>query len=187
MSQEKKKLLRLADVFRDNLDRYDGDTGRAFIAVLDELDRRQGLVEADIHRNTGLFNDTVKALNTVSAQQDKLPARVQGATESVLQATLPLIGRRSQEGAKEGAKPATRGLETLISASEDYEERKRWLTTFAAVGLPLAFCTAFGLGIILGSFGIRQLPASWQWTCKLIGAEHITQENGLSYCIVRKQ
>ncbi len=183
---EPRERRSLAEVFRQQMRKTDNDMPVAFIAVLHELDQRQRLVEDDLDENARLFNNMTDTLNSVCDQQNKLPGRVQSALRGALNDALTFIRQESHDGAESGAKPTTRAIDALIRASKGYDDHKRRLTYLAAIGLPVVFCAAMGLGMLFGNFGIRALPAQWQWTCKVVGGFHHAQDDGQTFCIIRK-
>ncbi|SMD10636.1 hypothetical protein [Primorskyibacter flagellatus] len=183
---EQRKRAPLSEVFRKAMTTHDNNMPVAFIAVLDEIDRRDALIEADMIENAGLFNVMAEELGTVGEKQDSLPAQIRLATEQAIVATLPHIRRESLKGAREAADPGQRAVERLERAADAHVAYRERLSKLALLGLPAAFGVALMLGLFFGSIAIPALPASWQWTCKLIGAEHITQDSGQSFCFVRK-
>ena len=183
---EQRKGRPLSEVFRKAMATHDNNMPVAFIAVLDEIDRRDALIEADMDENAGLFNVMANELGSVGDKQDNMPAQIRLATEQAIVAYLPKIRAQSYEGAREAADPGQRAVERLERAAEAHHASRARLAALALLGLPAAFGATLMLGLFFGSIAIRQLPASWQWTCKLIGAEHITQDSGQSFCFVRK-
>ncbi len=183
---EPRERRSLAEVFRKQMRDTDNDMPVAFIAVLHELDQRQRLVEHDLDENARLFNVMAESLDLVRKGQNDLPRHLRGVSETALNEALRSIKQHSHDGAESGARPATRAVEALERASEGYDDRKRWLTRLTLFGLPAAFCAAVVMGILFGNFAITALPAQWQWTCKVVGAEHWEPDNGGAYCIIRK-
>ena len=73
---EQRKGSPLSEVFRKAMARHDNNMPVAFIAVLDEIDRRDALIEADMIENAGLFNVMANELGTVGEKQDRLPMQL---------------------------------------------------------------------------------------------------------------
>ena len=184
---ETDELPALTDVFRKSMNANDQSMPVAFVAVLDELDRRYGQVESDLVENTERFIALAQWAREISEAQKALPGTVRTAAENGLKRVVPDLEREARRGSREGIEIAKGGVEALRGATERLEVRKAWLGTLAAITLPVALCGALLAGLLMGHYGIRAFPASWEWTCSVIGATHWQNDAGKSYCIIEKQ
>ena len=179
-------LAPLSAIFADELDQSNGNTPQAFVEVLDELDRRHGDVEQHLVVSTNINKQLITALEEITTTHHRLPLSIQETTKRAISVSLPDIERKSHLGAYNAQESLREAVQALKGATEAKEAQSQRLTYFLAYGLPAALCVAIGLSFLFGSYVIRYLPQQWKWTCAIIGAQHIDQENGDAYCIIRK-
>jgi len=81
-------------------------------------------------------------------------------------------------------------IQALKAAAKRYEDRKRRLVSLAAFGLPSAFAVAILVGFLFSSFIIPVLPNTWEWPCRLIGAEYRNasdQNSPATFCVIQRE
>lgn len=182
----------LRDLFQQEQQANGGNPAAAFIAILDEMDRRMTGLSGAVETNSGAFRDLMEWHRQVTGLLNNLPEEVEGHTEKALRRLQPVLERavegRSRQGALEGTNAAQPAIEMLREAARSYEDRKKRLARIGTYGLPAGFGVAMAFGFLFGSWGISALPASWQWPCQIIGAEHYANpDNGAAFCLIQKK
>jgi hypothetical protein len=180
----------LRDVFHKEITANGGDSAKAFIATLDELDARIGVSDDQIARNSQLLDTLVKWLTLTNDRLKEIPGQIEKGTERGASRLSTAAERAATKGAREGAAPSYAALEALRQATEAYEARKRRITRLAVLGLPLAFSAALLTAFLFASFVIPALPQGWQWPCKVIGAEfrpNIDPEKATTFCVIVRE
>lgn len=183
----------LRDVFRQSLEASGGSSPEAFIATLDELDRRMGTISAEIDRN----GETFEALADWYADTDRtlkdLPGSLREGVTGGLNQALPVLvsnmETKATDGARTGAAPARDALEALWKVSDEYRARRDRLIRQAAWGLPAAFLAAIVAGGLFTSLVIPALPPSWQWPCIVTGLEfrqNINPDSSTTFCVLQR-
>lgn len=185
--QDPDGLDSLRDVFHKEITQNGGDSAKAFIATLDELDDRIGVNDDLIRENRDAFGTLVKWVKSTNDRIGNIPTQVDETTGRGTERVRAAAELAANKGAKEGAAPSRDALEALWEAIAAYQARKRQIIRLAVLGLPLAFSAALGAAFLFASFVIPALPQHWQWPCKIIGAEfraNIDQERTTSFCVI---
>lgn len=179
----------LRDLFQQEQQSNGGNPAAAFIAILDETDRRMADLSGAVETNSAVFRDLATWHKQVTGLINNLPGELEGSTETALQRLEPTLERKVEDkarmGAQEGTSAARAATEALRESRKDYETRERRLTRMAIYGLPTAFGIAVAFGFMFGSWVIPALPASWEWPCGIIGAQHyVNQTDGVTFCLI---
>lgn len=178
---------RLRDVFHAEITANGGDSARAFIATLDELDARMGVSDELIGENRNAFGTLTEWFTITNDRLKDMPRQIE---DGALRGAARLGSAAEQgatKGAREAAQPSHTAVETLRRATEAYEARRRQITRLSLAGLPLAFSAAVLAAFLFASFLIPALPRDWQWPCKIIGAEfraNIDPEKATTFCVI---
>ena len=99
------------------------------------------------------------------------------------------LREEAKTGAHQGAQATYTDLDTLREERDRYDARKRKLSNLAAFGLPVAFTAAVLSGLFFGSYVITALPNTWEWPCRIIGAEHrFTNDpsDTTTFCLIQR-
>jgi len=192
-AKDKQPSAPLRDVFQKSLTGSGGNSPTAFIAILDELDRRMQSTSDLVSRNNTVFENLSNWYNDADTTLKELPAELGSNVSVGLRRVIPELTQRMEEkattGARNGAMASQDAIQSLRQATERYEARKSKLTTLAALGLPTAFAASILIGFLFASFIIPALPATWQWPCKIIGADYrtaIDQNSATSFCVIQR-
>lgn len=182
----------LRDLFRQEQQANDGNPAAAFIAILDETDRRMAGLSGTIDTNSEAFRDLAAWHKQVTGLLQQLPGEMEGSTRTALQRLQPALTEaveaKARMGAQEGTRAAKAATEALREARQTYEARKKRLTRMVTYGLPAAFGIAIAFGFMFGSWMIPALPASWEWPCRIIGSQHyVNQTDGATFCLIHKK
>lgn len=182
----------LRDLFQQEQQSNDGNPAAAFIAILDETDRRMAGLSGAVETNSEAFRDLAKWHEQVTGLLKRLPGEMEGSTETALQRLQTPLERKVEDkariGAQEGTSATRAAAEALRETRQAYEARAQRLTRMATYGLPAAFGIAVALGFLFGSWVIPALPASWEWPCRIIGAQHyVNQTDGATFCLIHKK
>ncbi|MEO9779020.1 MAG: hypothetical protein ABJH07_08455 [Sedimentitalea sp.] len=113
----------LRDVFHREISETGGDSAKAFIAILDELDARMGVSDEQVAQNALTFEALIKWLKITDEQLRGIPQQIDNAT---LRSTdrLSTAGEMAAgKGAREGAMASQAGLEALRRTVEAYDAR----------------------------------------------------------------
>lgn len=185
------KTQPLRDLFRQEQESSGGNPAAAFIAVLDELDRRNVASADRIEANAGAFRKMADWHNQATELLTALPRTVEAATDTTIRQMQGVLERRVEDkarlGAQEGSDGAREAVRALREAKSDYEHRKGFLRLLASTALPMAFVIALLLGFLFPGLLIRALPASWSWTCAIISAQHVHgSKDQPASCVIRK-
>lgn len=195
MSAENKKQppAPLRDVFQQSLTDSGGNSPAAFIAALDELDRRMRRSDDLMSRNNATFEALAEWFGDADTTLKELPTELGSNVSVGLRRVIPELTQRIEEkattGARNGAMASQDAIQTLREARKDYEVQKRKLTTLALLGLPSAFATAILIGFLFASFIIPALPTTWHWPCKIIGSDYRTPSDpnsSISFCVIQR-
>ena len=184
--------LPLRDVFRQEQQKSDGNPAMAFIATLDELDRRMEVMAAHVETNGKAFRELVNWHGQTTEILNTLPEDLREQTRLAMDRLQPSlerhVGEQAAQGARQGIAGITAATEALRGARSEYEAASHRLTRIATVTLPVAIFGAILIGSLFGATLIRSLPASWQWTCSIIRAEHHVSADGrAAWCVIPKQ
>jgi len=177
----------LRDVFHKEITQNGGDSGKAFIATLDELDVRIGVNDDLIKENRDAFGTLVKWVKSTNDRIGNIPTQVNEATGRGTERIKAAVELAANNGAKEGAAPSSGALEALREAVNGYQARRQQITRLAALGLPLAFSAALLAAFLFASFVIPALPQNWRWPCKAIGSEfrqNVDPQKTTSFCVI---
>lgn len=192
-AKDKQPPAPLRDVFQRSLTDSGGNSPTAFIAILDELDRRMQGTSDLVSRNNTVFENLSNWYNDADTTLKELPTGLGNNVSVGLRRVIPELTQRMEEkattGARNGAMASQDAIQTLREAAERYEARKSKLTTVAALGLPTAFAAAALSGFLFASFIIPALPTTWQWPCKIIGADYraaVDQNSPISFCVIQR-
>jgi len=106
---------------------------------------------------------------------------------------MPELTREMEEkatlGAREGATATEEAIQDLRAAMEGHKAKKRTLAKVTGLGFPMAIFSAILFGMAFGSLIIPALPNTWQWPCKLIGADYRTSTNPqrqTTFCVIQR-
>lgn len=94
----------LRDVFRESLEASGGSSPEAFIATLDELDRRMVAIAEEIEQNGEAFEALVEWYTDVSRILKDLPVASRETVTEGLKEALPKLSREMGEKANEGGR-----------------------------------------------------------------------------------
>lgn len=180
----------LHDVFHKEITQNGGDSAKAFIATLDELDVRIGVNDDLIKENRDAFGTLVKWVKGTNDRIGNIPTQVNEATGRGTERIKAAAELAANKGAKEGAAPSRDALEALREAVNGYQARKQQITRLAALALPLAFSAALLAAFLFASFVIPALPQDWRWPCKVIGAEfrqNVDAQKTTSFCVIVRE
>lgn len=190
---DKQPPVPLRDVFQQSLMDNGGNSGTAFIATLNELDRRMQATSDLVSRNNAVFENLADWYNDANTTLKELPTELGSNVSVGLRRVIPELTQRMEEkattGARNGAMASQDAIQSLRKATERYEAKKRKLTTLATLGLPSAFAAAILAGFLFASFVIPALPTTWQWPCKIIGADYraaVDQNSATSFCVIQR-
>lgn len=191
--EHKNSTASLRDLFREEIEASGGNPSAAFIAVLDELDRRAVEGTNQNRKNAELVSQLIDWFREVDSSLEELPSTVTGRVSLDLRRLMPELTREMEEkatlGAREGATATEEAIQGLRAAMEGYKAKKRKLAKVATFGLPIALFSAVLFGMAFGSLIIPALPATWQWPCKLIGADYRTSTNSqrqTTFCVIQR-
>lgn len=176
----------LRDVFHKAITENGGDTARAFIEVLDELDARTGASDEHIGRNTEWFEALVTWLKATDIRVRKIPELIEAETARGAGRLSDAAEAAADKGARQGAAPSQAALEALREAVDAYQDRRVRITWLAALGLPVAFVATLGAALLFASVVLPALPRHWEWPCRIIGAEfrpNIDPDSPISFCV----
>lgn len=176
----------LRDVFHKEVTENGGDTARAFIEVLDELDSRTGASDEHIGRNTEWFEALVTWLKATDIRVRKIPGQIEAETAKGASRLSDTAEAAADKGARRGAAPSQAAMEALREAVDAYQDRRDRITWLAALGLPVAFVTTLGAALLFASFVLPTLPRHWEWPCRILGAEfrpNIDPDSPISFCV----
>ncbi|QFQ89071.1 hypothetical protein F8A10_16845 [Paracoccus kondratievae] len=181
----------MRDLFRQEQEANGGDPGTAFIAILDELDRRNAASATRIEADTEAFRNMAGWQHLMTELINNLPVKMVEATRSAIGRLKPALEQQVEEKARLGAAVGTEAsriaAEALREARSDYETRKRRLKLLSTVALPPAFVAAITVGFLTPAILARTLPASWSWTCTIFGAQHFAgNPDQPTYCVIQK-
>lgn len=185
------KTQPLRDLFRQEQEASGGNPAAAFIAVLDELDRRNAASADRIEANAGAFRKMADWHNQATELLTALPRTVEAATDTTIRQMQGVLERRVEDkarlGAQEGSDGAREAVRALREVKSDYEYRKGFLRLLASTALPMAFVIALLIGFLFPGLLIRALPTSWSWTCAIISAQHVpSSKDQPASCVIRK-
>ncbi|MEP3332249.1 hypothetical protein [Sedimentitalea sp.] len=184
--QEPEGWDRLSDVFHREISENGGDSAKAFIAILDELDARMGVSDEQVAQNVLTFEALIKWLKITDDQLRDIPQQIDNATLRSTDRLSAATEVAAGKGAREGAMASQTGLEALRRTVEAYDARRQQITRKAALGLPLVFSAAF----LFASFVIPALPREWHWPCTLIGAEFrqsVDENSPTTFCVIVRE
>ncbi|WP_289044277.1 hypothetical protein [uncultured Aliiroseovarius sp.] len=191
--KDKQPPAPLRDVFQQSLTDSGGNSPTAFIAILDELDRRMQGTSDLMSENNAVFQSLTDWYNDANTTLKELPTELGSSVSVGLRRVIPELTQQMEEkvttGARNGAMASQDAIETLKGATERYEEKKRKLTTLAILGLPTAFAAAILIGFLFASFIIPALPTTWQWPCKIIGSDYRMANDRSStttFCVIQR-
>ena len=183
----------LRDVFQQSLSDSGGNSPTAFIAILDELDRRMQGTSDLVSENNAVFEKLADWYNDANTTLKELPTELGSSVSVGLRRVIPELTQRMEEkattGARNGAMASQDAIQSLRQAAERYDARKSKLTNLATLGLPTAFAGAILIGFLFASFVIPALPTTWQWPCKIIGADYraaVDQNSATSFCVIQR-
>ena len=192
-TKERASVIPLRDVFQKSLTASDGNSGLAFIAALDELDRRMSRLPQLISVNTtalAAFSDWVTQSNGTMTE---LPLALRESLRAGLKQDLPEIAQRIEtaatKGARSGAETSQEEIAALRYAKDAYEARYHTLTRLAVVGIPTIFIAAMITGLMFTHAVLPALPSSWQWPCTITGLEFRTSNDinsETTYCVIER-
>lgn len=186
-TEEQENWPSLRDVFHKEITQNGGDSAKAFIATLDELDSRMGASDDQIERNIQTFEKLVNWFTIANDRLKDIPGQIEAATAATTARLSTDIALEASKGARNGAAASHAALGTLREAMDAYQARKRHMTRLALLGLPVVFLITLLTAFIFASFVIPALPQDWQWPCKLIGAEfraNINPDQTTSFCVI---
>ncbi|MDU9007136.1 hypothetical protein [Sedimentitalea todarodis] len=181
---------RLSDVFHREISETGGDSAKAFIAILDELDARMRVSDEQVAQNTLVFETLVPWLKATDNQLKELPGEIEAGTQRSVARLGAAAEQAAAQGAREGAMASQTGLEALRRTVEAYDARRQQIIRTAALGLPLVFSAALIAAFLFASFVIPALPREWQWPCTLIGAEFrqsINENSPTTFCVIVRE
>lgn len=181
---------RLGDVFHREMARNGGDTGKAFIATLDELDARMRVSDAQVAQNVLTFEALIEWFHSTDDQLKAIPQQIDSSTARGMGRLSAATEVAAGKGAREGAMALQTALEALRRTVEAYDARRQQITRTAALGLPLIFSAALVAAFLFASFVIPALPQDWQWPCTLIGAEfrpNIDENSPITFCVIVRE
>lgn len=183
----------LRDVFRESLEASGGSSPEAFIATLDELDRRMVAIAEEIEHNGEAFEALVKWYTDVSRILKDLPGASRKAVTDGLGQALPklgiVLGDKATEGARIGSAASRDALEVLWEVTDEYRARRQRLIRKAIWGLPVAFLGAVVAGALFTSLIIPALPSSWQWPCTITGLDFrysADTDSNITFCVLKR-
>jgi len=183
----------LRNLFHKEIKASGGNPSAAFIAVLDELDRRTAEGTDQSRKNAKLVSLLIDWFKKVDGMLEDLPSTITGRVCLDLRRLMPELTREMEEkatlGAREGAAATLDAIQALREATERYNIKKRRLVKVMAFGLPIILFSALFFGMVLGNLIIPALPNTWQWPCKLIGADYRTStdpQNQTTFCVVQR-
>lgn len=188
--QDPEGLDSLRDVFHNEIAQNGGDSAKAFIATLDELDARIGVNDDLIRENRDAFGTLVQWVKAINDRIGKIPTQVDETTGRGTERVKAAAELAANKGAREGAAPSNDALEALWEAIASYQARKWQITRLAMLGLPLAFSAALFAAFLFASFVIPALPQDWQWPCKVLGAEfrkNANPERATTFCVIVRE
>ncbi|MDU9007009.1 hypothetical protein [Sedimentitalea todarodis] len=180
----------LRDVFHKEISENGGDSAKAFIATLDELDARMGVSDEQVAQNTLTFEALATWLKITDDQLKGMPQQIDNSTARGVGRLSAATELAAGKGAREGAMASQTALETLRRTVEAYEARRQQITRRAALGLPLVFSAALIAAFLFASFVIPALPRGWQWPCTFIGAEfrtNIDENSPITFCVIVRE
>ena len=180
----------LREVFHKEITENGGDSARAFIATLDELDARLGVSDDQIARNSDLLDTAAKWLTLTNDRLKAIQAQIEDGTARGADRLSAGLALAAGKGAREGAAASHAALGVLREAMEDYHARKRRIARAAVVGLPLIFSAALLTAFLFASLVIPALPRDWQWPCTIIGAEfrpNVDPDRATTFCVIVRE
>lgn len=183
----------LRDVFRERLEASGGSSPEAFIATLDELDRRMVAIAEEIEQNGEAFEALVEWYTDVSRILKDLPGVSRETVTEGLKEALPKLsremGEKANEGGRVGSAPSRDALEALWEVSDEYRAQRERLIRKASWGLPVAFLGAVVAGVLFTSLIIPILPSSWQWPCTITGLDFrysADTNSNTTFCVLKR-
>lgn len=191
--EHKNRTASLRDLFREEIGASGGNPSAAFIAVLDELDRRAVEGTNQNRKNAELVSQLIDWFREVDSSLEDLPSTVTGRVSLDLRRLMPELTREMEEkatlGAREGATATEEAVQSLRVAMEGYKANKRRLAKVTSLGFPMAIFSAILFGMAFGSLIIPAVPNTWQWPCKLIGADYRTStdpQRQTTFCVIQR-
>lgn len=181
---------RLPDVFHREISKNGGDSAKAFIATLDELDARMRVSDEQAAQDILTFEALIKWFKNTDNQLQDIPRQIDSSTARGVGRLSAATEVAAGKGAREGAMASQTALETLRRTVEAYEARRQQITRRATLGLPLVFSAALIAAFLFASFVIPALPRDWQWPCSFIGAEfrqNVDPDNPTTFCVVVRE
>lgn len=182
----------LRDVFQQALAENAGNSPLAFIAALDELDRRMAETAAEIDHNGETFETLTTWYERTDDRLKALPGTLQESVKvglrDHLQGQMTQIHDQAAKGAYRGSAPVKGAVEALWMVADDYRTRRAILARKAALGLPLAFLAAIVAGALFMSLVVPTLPASWHWPCHVTGLEfRESSDPNTTFCLIQRR
>lgn len=172
----------LCDAFGAALAENGGDSGAAFVSILDELDRRMNYYDDKTAQTRHVLETTAQWLGKNHTSQLELPQDIKAMVE-LGTGSLSTAARR---GASEGAKPAHELLTALREAQEGKRAQWRWMKRLTLLWTPVVLLGAIVAGLLFSSIVIPLLPQDWEWPCTIIGTEfrpNIDPDNPTTFCV----
>lgn len=191
--EHKNSTASLRDLFREEIEASGGNPSAAFIAVLDELDRRAVEGTNQNRKNAELVSQLIDWFREVDSSLEELPSTVTGRVSLDLRRLMPELTREMEEKATLGHERGQQPLRRSYRASEQpwrvQGAKKRKLAKVTSLGFPMAVFSAILFGMLFGSLIIPVLPNTWQWPCKLIGADYRTStdpQRQTTFCVIQR-
>ncbi len=181
---------RLSDVFHREISETGGDSAKAFIAILDELDARMGVSDEQVAQNVLTFEALIKWLKITDDQLRDIPQQIDTSTARGVGRLSAATELAAGKGAREGAMASQIGLEALRRTVGAYDARRQLITRRAALGLPLVFSATLIAAFLFASLVIPALPGDWQWPCSFIGAEFrqsVDPDMTTTFCVIVRE
>lgn len=180
----------LRDVFQKAMERSGGNAPMAFLDVFAEMDKRTQAIEAKVAHHSEINAGLGKWLSMANDQLERMPTHIGGEVNDGIRRSLPALVQdmeaKAHQGAKSGAQASRAALDALEDAIVTKHTQTRRLRRMAFIGLPAVLCATILFGALFGSLIIPSLPLSWEWPCKIIGAEHYRQDGQASFCLIRR-
>ena len=152
----------LRDIFQQSQTKTGGDTGVAFITILDELDVRMRATDALAESNRSALKTLAGWYRATDTTLAALPEELSKSVTEGLRRAIPELTASTEEkaavGAKIGAQASQEAIQELRSAIDHYDAKRRKLTNLLSIVLPTILCATAFIGFLFASFVIPALP-----------------------------
>lgn len=185
--QRSPSRARLMEIFNTELLRNGNDPLSAFIATMDELDRRQQHTDDNLEKVADSYQNLGEWAEQVDETLNELPEAFKEAAYENREPLKSAASAGAAEGVQEGLKGLEHAVEGLRMAEWVLEDTRAAVRRKTRRTVPL---TVFFVVASLWFFNnaiIPILPPTLEWPCKITGLDYGRSGEGLdrfSYCVI---